>query len=140
MSSVSDIADPQTYAIIGAAHEVLRVRGSGFHEIVYRDCCAIEFTARGIPFMMEAPFPVTYKGHPVGGHYRADFLCYGEIIVEIKATSTRNLPVEQAQMLNYLAASGKTRGLLLNFGGPTVHVQRFVMSPKGPPLVEEGAQ
>jgi GxxExxY protein len=120
--------DLQTYAIIGAAIEVHRVRGTGFHEIVYRDCCAIEFNERNIPFVMEVPFPLTYKGHPVGGHYRADFVCFDEVIVEIKATGAKNTPAEHAQMLNYLAASRKERGLLLNFGGPKLTFQRFVMS------------
>jgi GxxExxY protein len=137
MTEQSPSSDSQTYAIIGAAMEVHRVRGPGFHEIVYRDCCAIEFNERNIPFVMEVPFPVTYKGHPVGGHYRADFVCYGEIIVEIKATGAKNTPAEHAQMLNYLAASGKERGLLLNFGGPRLTFQRFVMSSNGQPTTVE---
>jgi GxxExxY protein len=133
-------SDPQTYAIIGAAMEVHNVRGTGFLEIVYRDCCAIEFAARNIPFVMEVPFPLTYKGHRVGGNYHADFVCFEEIIVEIKAHGARNLPVDHAQMLNYLAAAEKSRGLLLNFGGPRLTYQRFVMSSnREPKAVEQSA-
>jgi GxxExxY protein len=128
MTKIPEANDPRTYAIIGAAMEVHSVRGSGFQETVYRDCCAIEFNIRGIPYVMEPPFPVTYKGHRVGGFYRADFLCYDEIIVEIKATNAKNTPLEHAQMLNYLAASGMTIGVLLNFGGPRLTFQRFVLS------------
>ena len=69
-----------------------------------------------------------YRGHRVGNNYRADFVCYDEIIVEIKATNTKNSALEYAQMLNYLAASGKEIGLLLNFGGPKLIYQRFVLS------------
>jgi GxxExxY protein len=122
------VSDPQTYAIIGAAIEVHNVRGTGFLEIVYRDCCAVEFTERKLPFRMDVPFPLTYKGHSIGGVYRADFVCFDDIVVEIKAHTSKNLPADQAQMLNYLAASGKPRGLLLNFGGPKLTFQRFVMS------------
>ena len=133
MSEPSTTTDPMTYAIIGAAMEVHNVRGSGFLEVVYRDCCAIEFNERNIPFVMEVPFPLTYKGHRVGGNYRADFVCFGEIIVEIKATGAKSTAAEHAQMPNYLAASDKTRGLLLNFGGPRLTYQRFVMSANAQP-------
>src|SRR5262245_30047003 len=127
--------DSQTYAIIGAAIEVHNVRGTGFLEIVYRDWCAIEFTERRIPFMMDVPFPLTYKDHSIGGVDRADFVCFDDIIVEIKAHSGKNLPADQAQMLNYLAAAGKSRGLLLNFGGPKLTFQRFVMSSNRQPTL-----
>jgi len=78
-------SDAQTYAVIGAAIEVHNVRGTGFLEVVYRDCCAIEFQQRNIPFRREVPFPLTYKSRPIGGCYEADFVCFGDIIVEIKA-------------------------------------------------------
>lgn len=130
-------SDSRTYAIIGAAIEVHNVRGTGFHEIVYRDCCAIEFNHRNIPFVMEVPFPLSYKGHRVGGHYRADFICFDDIVVEIKANGSKNLPVDHAQMINYLAASGKSRGLLLNFGGPKLTFQRFVLSANREPWLLE---
>jgi GxxExxY protein len=118
--------------------EVHTVMGAGFQESVYADCCAIEFARRDIPFVMQVPFAVSYKGHRVGGHYRADFVCYDDLIVEIKATSAKNTALEHAQMLGYLAASGKRNGLLLNFGGPRLLYQRFILSPKGePPFVSE---
>src|SRR5687768_2909498 len=95
--------------------EVHTVRGCGFQETVYRDCCGIEFSARDIPVVMEVPFPVTYKGHRVGGFYRADFVCYEQIVVEIKATTAMNSPLEYAQMLNSLAASRQTTWLAVEF-------------------------
>jgi GxxExxY protein len=134
MSHEFEERDPQTYAIIGAAMEVHTVLGPGFQEGIYADCCAIEFTIRNIPFLREAPFPVVYKGHRVGGFYRADFICFDHVVVELKATSSKNTPLEHAQMLNYLAASRKRNGLLLNFGGPRLLYQRFIMTVNGQSL------
>jgi GxxExxY protein len=131
MSNEVEARDSRTHAIIGAAMEIHTILGPGFQESIYADCCAIEFSLRSIPFLREAPFPVVYKGHRVGGFYRADFICYDKIVVELKATSAKNTPLEHAQMLNYLAASRKQHGLLLNFGGPRLLFQRFIMTVKG---------
>ena len=76
--------DPRTYAIIGAAFEVHKTLGGGFLEVAYGDALAVEFAARAIPFDRERELPILYKGRRLPTVYRADFLCYGGVIVEIK--------------------------------------------------------
>ncbi len=119
-------ADPQTYAIIGAAMEVHRVLGNGFLEAVYQEALAIEMEKRHIPFEREVMLEVSYKGNPLKASYRADFVCYGEIIVELKALE-RLSGKETAQLIHYLKATGFHRGLLLNFGTPSLQVKRVVL-------------
>lgn len=119
--------DPETYAIIGAAMEVHRELGNGFLEGVYQDALEIELIRRGIPFTREHPVPVTYKGHVLGTPYRADFVCHGSVIVELKAVKTLT-DVESAQVLHYLKATGFQRALLINFATPRLDYKRFIQS------------
>jgi len=125
MVEVEKKHDPQTYAIIGAAMEVHKTLGHGFLEAVYHEALAIELQKSEIPFQHELELNIVYKGTPLHTTYRADFVCYDEIIVEIKAL-THLSGVEEAQVLNYLKASQFSRGLLLNFGAPSLQVKRFV--------------
>jgi len=122
---VTRIQDPQTYAIIGAALEVHRLLGCGFVEPVYQEALAIELPLRHIPFQREVELPVFYKGVQLNCIYRADFVCFGEIIVELKALKQLT-NIEEAQILNYLKATGYQRGLLLNFGAQSLERKRFV--------------
>ena len=117
--------DPQTYAIIGAAMEIHRQLGHGFLEAVYQDAAVIEFSLRNIPFEKEVSLPVRYKDNLLPSHYRADFVCFSEIIVEFKALSQLS-SVEEAQLLNYLKATGLKRGLLVNFGASSLQYKRMV--------------
>ena len=117
--------DPQTYVIIGAAVEIHRQLGHGFLEPVYQEAAVIEFPLRGILFEREVALPVKYKNTILPIHYRADFVCFSEIIVEFKALS-RLSNVEEAQLLNYLKATGLKRGLLINFGAPGLQYKRLV--------------
>lgn len=119
--------DPETYAIIGAAMEVHRQLGHGFLEAVYQEALALEMTAREIPFQREVPLPVTYKGHRLACSYRADFLCHETIIVETKAISQLT-GADEAQLINELKATGLQRGLLINFGVPSMEYKRFVFN------------
>ena len=119
--------DPQTYAIIGAAMEVHRLLGSGFLEAVYQEALAIEFAERGIAFRREVELPVQYKERVLACLYRADFLVFDEVLVELKALSTLT-SAHHAQVLNYLKATGLTRALLLNFGSPRLEYKRFIRS------------
>ena len=119
--------DPQTYAIIGAAMDVHRYLGPGFLEGVYQEALAIELANRAIPFEREAGLTVMYKAQPLVCHYRADFICYGEIIVEIKAQRSLGTS-EEAQVLNYLKVTGFQRSLLINFGGSSLEYKRLVLS------------
>ena len=122
---IAEGRDPQTYAIIGAAMEIHRQLGHGFLEAVYQDAAVIEFPLRKIPFEKEVSLPIRYKEILLPSHYRADFICFSEIIVEFKALSHLS-SVEEAQLLNYLKATGLKRGLLINFGASSLQYKRMV--------------
>ena len=121
----ADERDPQTYAIIGAAMEVHRRLGPGFVEPVYQEAFAVELAAQNIPFQREVRFKVVYRDRLLDCSYKADFVCFGEVLVETKALE--KLPkVEHAQVINYLKVSGLKGGLLLNFGTERLEYKRFV--------------
>ena len=117
--------DPQTYDIIGAAMEVHRELGDGFLGAVYQAALAIEFAARRIPFRAEVELPVEYKGMRLSCGYRADFVCFENVLVEIKATTALVSP-NQAQLLNQLKATKHRRGILINFGAASLEYKRMV--------------
>lgn len=117
--------DLQTYAIIGAAMEVHRELGYGFLEAVYQEALAVELTHRNVPFERESLIPVRYKNTILETGYRADFLCYNEIIVELKALKSLT-GTEEAQTINYLKGSGLKRALLINFGARSLEYKRIV--------------
>ena len=121
-----EIRDPRTHQLISAGFEVHREVGSGYGEGVCRDAFAVELQLRRIPFQTEVPFPVLYKGHRLPALYRADFVCFDSVIVEIKSLQNKTGRIEQAQMLKYLRSSGKNVALLLNFGLPSLEYRRFV--------------
>ena len=123
--------DSQTYAIIGAAMEIHRQLGHGFLETVYQEAAVIEFPLKQIPFEREVSLPIKYKNKVLPTHYRADFVCYSEVIVEFKALS-RLSSVEEAQILNYLKATGLKRGLLINFGASSLQYKRLVWGYEEP--------
>ena len=100
--------------------------GAGFLEAVYQECLAIEFGARGIPFHAGALLGLTYKGEALRQSYRADFICFDRIIVELKALGALG-PEHRAQVPNYLRATGLRLGLLVNFGcAPKARIERLV--------------
>jgi len=117
--------DQRTYAIIGAAMEVHRELGSGFLEAVYHEALTIESTSRNIQFVHEVELPVIYKGQQLATSYRADFICFDTVILEIKALGKLNT-LQEAQILNYLKATGLGVGLLINFGAESLQYKRFV--------------
>jgi len=93
--------DPQTFEIIGAAIEVHRRLHRGLFEGFYCEALAIEFQLRGIPFEAERPVQLAYKGHSLKRPHHMDFVCFGDVVVEVKAVSGLT-PADEAQLLNYL--------------------------------------
>jgi GxxExxY protein len=122
--------DERTFAIIGAAMEVHRQLGPGFLEAVYQEALAVELAARDVPHKREVDVPIFYKGRPLQTVYRADFVCYGQILVELKAIK-KVTNIEDAQILNYLKATRLPLGLLFNFGAPSLEHKRFANSRAG---------
>ena len=120
-------SDEQTFAIIGAAMAVHRKLGHGFLVAVYQEAMAIELAHQGIPYAREVELPIQYRGQQLSTGYRVDFLCFEEVIVELKALD-RLTTREDAQVINYLKASGKPRGLLLNFGNRSLEQKRLVLN------------
>lgn len=116
--------DERTYAIIGAAMEVHKQLGYGFLEAVYQEALARELSLREISFEKEVGLPVVYKGQQLRTIYRADFICFENIIVELKALR-RLSGVEESQILNYLKATKYPVGLVLNFGGKSLEYKRY---------------
>ncbi|MGB9888327.1 MAG: GxxExxY protein [Anaerolineae bacterium] len=116
----------EVFAIVGAAMEVHRELGPGFLEAVYQEAMEIELESRRIPYEARKTLTLCYKGHPLKKQYEADLICYGQIIVELKALDHLS-GKEEAQILNYLKATGLRVGLLINFGShPRLEWQRFV--------------
>jgi len=105
----------QSFAIIGAAMEVYNQLGSGFLEAVYQEALSIEFATREVPFRAQPQLQISYKARMLRQTYIPDFIAYEAIIVEIKALRQLGA-IEEAQLHNYLKATGFRLGLLLNFG------------------------
>jgi len=127
-------ADSQTYAIIGAAMEVHRFLGPGFLEGVYQEALSVELSERAVPYVREGDVPVFYKGMRLVITYRPDFIRFQNIILELKAQAHVGR-IEEAQIINYLKVSGVERGLLFNFGLPSLQFRRFVNSTPLAPSV-----
>lgn len=107
--------------------EVHRALGCGFLEAVYQEALALELTQRNIPYRREVELPIFYKGQRLNTFYRADFVCFDGIIVELKAL-TKLSGLEEAQIINYLKATGLEIGLVLNFGTTSLEYKRFALS------------
>jgi hypothetical protein len=122
--STTTIRDPETYAIIGAAMVVHSTLGRGFLELVYQEAMEVELNLRRIQFAREVEIPVFYRGSPLAVRYRADYICFRDVLVELKACD-RLTGVDGAQVINYLVATRLSRGLLLNFGAATQQYRRF---------------
>ncbi|OAI57841.1 GTP-binding protein [Planctomyces sp. SCGC AG-212-M04] len=118
--------EQESYAILGACFEVYKQLGTGFLEPIYHQSLAIEFEVQGIPFIEKPKLEIEYKGRKLALHYEPDFVCYGGIIVELKAVTDLN-DVFRAQVHNYLKATGFRLGLLVNFTHhPKLEYERIV--------------
>ena len=102
---------------------VHRELGCGFLEAIYQEALALEFTERDIPFVRELQLSLAYKGKPLKTRYSPDFICYGSVVVELRALN-RIGRIEQVQVINYLKATGAPVGLLFNFGRRKLEYRR----------------
>ncbi len=107
--------DADGYALIGSCFEVYNEMGDGYLEDVYQESLELELTDRGIPYVAQPKLAIFYKGRALRKHYEADLIVLDKIIVELKAVKTL-LPEHEAQLLNYLKATGRKVGYLVNFG------------------------
>ncbi len=123
---MSLIYEEETYRILGACFEVYKEKGCGFLEAVYQECLEIEFELQQLPIQPRSELRLTYKERVLKQKYVPDFVCFGKIILEIKAVSQIS-DEHRAQVHNYLKATGYKVGLLVNFGhNPKVEHERIV--------------
>ncbi len=115
----------EAYSIVGAAFEVHNELRNGFQESVYQEAMAKEFKLKEIPFEKEVLINVYYKGEKLEKYYKADFICYNSIIIELKALSDITNEHE-AQLINYLKATKMKLGILINFGKSSLQYKRLI--------------
>ena len=113
-----------TGEIIGACINVHNELGCGFHEKVYQEAMAIVLEESGIPFEREKHLPIEFHGRILDCEYIADFVIDNAVILELKAVSEMS-SVFEAQVINYLKATGLQIGLLINFGQRELQVKRL---------------
>ena len=116
----------ECYKIIGACMNVHKELGPGFLEAVYQESLAFEFFEQRIPFEKEKDIRIFYKDKLLDKYYKADFLCFEKIIVELKALSELSND-HISQLLNYLKATKLRVGLLVNFGSPSLIYKRLIL-------------
>jgi GxxExxY protein len=105
----------EVYEIVGAALEVYYKLGRGFLEPVYQEAMELELNQRCIPFEAKKELFIRYKDHLLKKTYEPDFVCFGQVVVELKALD-RLSSKEESQLLNYMRATSSRVGLLINFG------------------------
>ena len=116
--------EEETGKILNACFEVHKELGNGFLEAVYQEALELEFKNQNIPYEREKLLPITYKGKLLEKEYYADFICYGKIVVELKAVAALTSS-QKAQVINYLKASSNEIGLLINFGTNSLKWERI---------------
>ena len=127
MTDSTGLHQQQGYDFMAAAFEVHTEMGHGFLEEVYHESLELELTQRGIPFISKPKLQLFYKGQSLKKQYEADLIVVGEMVVELKAVKTL-LPEHEAQLINYLRATRKRVGYLINFGSfPKLEWKRFVL-------------
>ena len=118
----------ESFNIIGAAMEVHHIIGCGFTEVIYQEALEEELKLRNIPYSREKAFQVTYKGKQLSKFFKPDFVCYDNVIVELK-TVTEFTDEHISQVLNYLKATGCQLGLLINFAKDSLEYKRILPNP-----------
>jgi GxxExxY protein len=117
----------ECFDIIGACMNVHRELGFGFLEEIYQQALEHEFALNSIPFEREVPLKIKYRNIFLDKAYFADFICYDKIIVELKAVK-EIIGEHEAQVINYLKATGYELGLLVNFGTKSLYYKRLVLT------------
>ena len=115
----------ESYKIIGICMDVHRQLGAGFLESVYSEALELEFKKNNIPFEKEKKLPVYYNDQPLNKYFRADFICYDSIVLELKATKY-SVEADIRQTLNNIKATNFKLGILINFGTPSLTYKRVV--------------
>lgn len=116
----------QMYNVIGAAMAVYNEIGYGFSELIYQECLSIVCTEKGIPWEREKPLKMMFHGIELEKLYKADFVCYDDIIVELKAVSEL-VGEHRAQLFNYMKIANTHFGILINFGEPQrLHAEKYM--------------
>jgi GxxExxY protein len=130
------ICKTESYAIVGACFEVYNEKGCGFLEPVYQECLGIEVEYRRIPAIPKPSLTLSYRGRVLSQTYEPDYVCFGKIIVELKAVSALT-DEHRAQLLNYLHATGFELGLLVNFGHyPKLEYERIAKTQRTKPKID----
>jgi GxxExxY protein len=119
------MAKDEVFAVVGAAIEVLKGLGHGFHEKPYENALVIEFGLRDIPFQQQPRFPIRYKKHQVG-EFIPDLIAFETVVIDTKVIE-RITDLERGQMLNYLRITGLRVGVILNFRKPKLEWERLVL-------------
>jgi GxxExxY protein len=118
--------EQESYSILGACFEVYKDKGCGFVEAVYQECLELELSFQKIPFVPQSELQIAYKGHTLKQTYKPDFVCFGKIIVEIKAVSSLD-DEHRKQIHNYLKATSFRLGFLVNFAHhPKLEYERVI--------------
>lgn len=126
-NSEAELFQQEGYDFMAACFEVYNELGYGFLEEVYQESLEIELNERGVPFTSQPKLELFYKGRPLRKRYEADLIVIGEIVVELKAVKAL-LPEHEAQLINYLRATKKRVGYLVNFGSnPSLEWRRRVL-------------
>lgn len=117
----------ESFAIIGACFNVYNDKGCGFLEPVYQECVGIELAFQNIPAEPQKKLDLFYRNQKLDHFYQPDFICFGKIIVELKAVE-KITDAHRAQVLNYLNATGLKLGIIVNFGHyPDLEYERIVL-------------
>lgn len=115
----------ESYKIIGICMEIHNTLGNGFAEAVYSEILEKEFIKNNIPYEKEKLLKIFFKGEELSKKYKADYVCYNEIIIELKSATFLHDNFS-SQLLNYLKATNKKLGILINFGEKSLKYKRII--------------
>jgi GxxExxY protein len=123
----SNLGDEESYAVIGAAMAVHRKLGHGFLEAGYHEAFGVELGLRKIAVQRGLAISIRYRGQLLSASYRADYVCFGSLLVELKAIPGISA-THEAQVINYLKASSLKKAILINFGRSSLEYKRLVFN------------